>query len=96
VRLSAFRLLYLPEASLKECVAELDWGNIQYGLLRTAWSLGTFGVVVGTARARIASRERSRLPVSRHPEVAAQRPSKDTAEAPRPSPFEARFAGPSG
>jgi hypothetical protein len=27
----------------------------------------------------------------RHPEVAAKRPSKDTAEAPGPSPFEARL-----
>jgi hypothetical protein len=32
----------------------------------------------------------------RHPEVAAKRPSKDAAEAPGPSPFEARFAGTSG
>jgi hypothetical protein len=33
---------------------------------------------------------------NRHPEVAAQRPSKETAEALRPSPFEARSARTSG
>jgi len=32
--------------------------------------------------------------VIRHPEVAAKRPSKDTAEAPGPSPFEARRYAP--
>ena len=30
--------------------------------------------------------------MARHPEVAAKRPSKDAARAPRPSPFEARGA----
>jgi len=34
--------------------------------------------------------------VIRHPEVAAQRPSKDAAEAPGPSSFEARSARTSG
>jgi hypothetical protein len=43
-----------------------------------------------------ASRERDCLSVVRHPEVAAQRPSKETARAPRPSPFEARSARTSG
>jgi len=36
------------------------------------------------------------LPTTRHPEVRAKRASKDTAEAPRPSPFEGRFAATSG
>jgi hypothetical protein len=35
-------------------------------------------------------------PEIRHPEVAAQRPSKDAAQAPGPSPFEARCARASG
>ncbi len=35
-------------------------------------------------------------PVFRHPEVRAERSSKDTAEAPGPSPFEGRFAATSG
>jgi hypothetical protein len=34
--------------------------------------------------------------VHRHPEVRAKRASKDTAEAPGPSPFEGRFAATSG
>jgi hypothetical protein len=33
---------------------------------------------------------------NRHPEAAAQRPSKETAEALRPPPFEARSARTSG
>ena len=35
------------------------------------------------------------IPLTRHPEVAAKRPSKDAAKA-GPSPFEARFARTSG
>jgi len=43
-----------------------------------------------------APRERGRLPVIRHPEVAAKRPSKETAEDSRAAPFEARYARTSG
>jgi len=37
----------------------------------------------------------ARKPPIRHPELAAKRPSKDAAEAPGPSPFEARRVAPS-
>jgi hypothetical protein len=53
----------------------------------------SFMTTVEPKRVAAYNRPSTRLNRSfRHPEVAAKRPSKDTAEAPGPSPFEARFA----
>jgi hypothetical protein len=52
--------------------------------------------VLAAKLGRDAPRGRECSPDVRHPEVAAQRPSKDTAEAPWPSSFEARCARTSG
>src|SRR5262249_2851745 len=48
--------------------------------------------------AEIVRKRRQLIPSAfdRHPEVAAKRPSKHAAAAPRPSPFEARLARTSG
>jgi len=89
VRLSAFRLLCLPEASLRECVSELNWETsraARFGLLRPlvpwVWWLARLG------RKRVART----LHVDRHPEVlvAKRRASKGDGPGASAASFEAR------
>ena len=66
----------------------LQWMRLS-ALRLPSYKGGTKGFLKREGKTRVRSRIARTGKPRRHPEVAAQRPSKDAAQAPRPSSFEA-------